>query len=148
MQRSDSGGALQFGGGNKMRPRAEECELLGFPMLARPNTIRPRKRTFMGDTTPGSGAALPANVYSRKNPFLAELTRHELLTKPGSEKETRHFVVSLAGSDITYTPGDSLGAFGRNPPKLVDDVIALLGFEPGAQLSDPKGQSTTLREAL
>src|SRR5882724_6677284 len=102
----------------------------------------------MGDTTSGSSAALPTNIYSRKNPFLAELTRHELLTKPGSEKETRHFVVSLAGSGITYTPGDSLGAFGRNPPSLVDEVIALLGFEPAAQVNDPKGQSITLREAL
>jgi len=102
----------------------------------------------MGDTTSGSSAALPTNIYSRKNPFLAELTRHELLTKPGSEKETRHFVVSLAGSGITYIPGDSLGAFGRNPPALVDEVIALLGFEPGVQVNDPKGQSTTLREAL
>ncbi len=102
----------------------------------------------MGDTTPGSSAALPANIYSRKNPFLAELTRHELLTKSGTEKETRHFVVSLAGSGITYTPGDSLGAFGRNPPALVDEVISLLGFEPGLQVNDTKGQSTTLREAL
>src|SRR5438445_5319431 len=38
--------------------------------------------------------APPASVpYSRKNPYLAELTRHEHLTKPGSEKDTRHFVV-------------------------------------------------------
>src|SRR6267154_4243876 len=102
----------------------------------------------MGDTTPGSSAALPANIYSRKSPFLAELTRHELLTKAGSEKETRHFVVNLGGSGITYTPGDSLGAFGRNPPTLVDEVISLLGFEPGLQVNDTKGQSTTLREAL
>ncbi len=41
-----------------------------------------------------------------------------------------------------------MGAFGRNPPALVDEVIALLGFEPGVQVNDPKGQSTTLREAL
>jgi sulfite reductase (NADPH) flavoprotein alpha-component len=102
----------------------------------------------MGDSTPGSSATLQANIYSRKNPFLAELTRHELLTKAGSEKETRHFVVNLAGSGITYTPGDSLGAFGRNPPALVDEVIALLGFEPSAQVHDPKGKPTSLREAL
>src|SRR5258706_10359085 len=102
----------------------------------------------MDDSTPGPSGALPANIYSRKNPFLAELTRHELLTKPGSEKETRHFVVDLAGSGITYTPVDSLGAFGRNPPALVDEVIALLGFEAGLQINDPKGKPTTLREAL
>src|SRR5258707_15318914 len=98
----------------------------------------------MGDSTPGSSAALPANIYSRKSPFLAELTRQELLTKSGSEKETRHFVVNLAGSGITYTPGDSLGAFGRNPPALVDEVIALLGFEAGLQINDAKGNPNTL----
>src|SRR5882672_998888 len=86
--------------------------------------------------------------YARKNPFLAELTRHEHLTKPGTSKDTRHFVVNLAGSGLTYTPGDSLGAFGRNPPALVDEVIALAGFPPGAVVKDPKGRETTLRRAL
>jgi sulfite reductase (NADPH) flavoprotein alpha-component len=89
-----------------------------------------------------------ANPYSRKNPFLAELTRHEHLTQPGSEKDTRHFVVSLAGSGLSYTPGDSLGAFGRNPPALVDEVIKLLGFNPEAPVKDTKGQPATLRKAL
>jgi len=89
-----------------------------------------------------------ASPYSRKNPFLAELTRHDRLTKPGSLKDTRHFVLNLAGSGLTYRPGDSLGAFGRNSPELVEEVIALLGFEPEAAVSDPKGQPTTLRQAL
>src|SRR5436190_21537397 len=102
----------------------------------------------MGDTTPGSSAALPANIYSRKNPFLAELTRHELLTKSGSEKETRHFVIHLAGSGITYTPGDSLGVFGRNPPGLVDEIIALLGFDPNTEIKDAASGPSTLRLCL
>ena len=87
-------------------------------------------------------------AYSRKNPFQAELTRHELLSKAGSEKETRHFVVNLSGSGITYTPGDSLGAFGRNPPALVDEIIALLGFTPDLKINDQKGRPSTFREVL
>jgi len=90
----------------------------------------------------------PATVpYSRKNPFVAELIRHEHLTQPGSGKDTRHFVFSLAGSGLTYTPGDSLGVFGRNPPALVDQVIALAGFAAEAPVTSPKGQ-TTFRESL
>lgn len=89
-----------------------------------------------------------ANPHSRKNPFLAELTRHEHLTRDGSLKDTRHFVINLAGSGLTYIPGDSLGAYGCNPPGLVDEVIALLGFEPGAPVKDAKGQPTTFRRAL
>jgi sulfite reductase (NADPH) flavoprotein alpha-component len=89
-----------------------------------------------------------ACAYSRKNPFLAELTRHDRLTGEGSFKDTRHFVLNLAGSGLTYTPGDSLGAFARNSPELVEEVIGLLGFEPDAEVKDPKGQPTTLRQAL
>ena len=89
-----------------------------------------------------------ASPYSRKNPFLAELTGHDRLTKPGSQKDTRHFVVNLTGSGLSYTPGDSLGAFGRNSPELVDEVIALLGFNGGSAVNDPKGQPTTLRQAM
>jgi sulfite reductase (NADPH) flavoprotein alpha-component len=86
--------------------------------------------------------------YTRKNPFLAELTRHEHLTKPGSGKDTRHFVLSLAGSGIGYTPGDSLAVFARNPVSLVDETIGLLGFDAKAQIRDPKGQTVAFRQAL
>ena len=94
-------------------------------------------------------ATAPApSPYSRKNPFLAELTRHDRLTGAGSLKDTRHFVLSLEGSGLSYKPGDSLGAFARNSPELVDELIELLGFDPDAAVPDPKGQATTLRQAL
>jgi sulfite reductase (NADPH) flavoprotein alpha-component len=89
-----------------------------------------------------------ASPYSRKNPLLAELVRHDRLTKPGSLKDTRHFVLSLAGSGLTYTPGDSLGAFGRNSPTLVDELMVWLGFDPDAPVNDPRGLPATLRQTL
>jgi sulfite reductase (NADPH) flavoprotein alpha-component len=92
--------------------------------------------------------AAPPSVYSRTNPFLAELTQHERLTKPGSEKDTRHFVLNLAGSGLVYTPGDSLAAFGSNSPELVADVISLLEFDPDVVVNDPKGRPKPLRHAL
>jgi sulfite reductase (NADPH) flavoprotein alpha-component len=102
----------------------------------------------MEETTALIDAPSAASPYSRKNPFLAELTGHDRLTKPGSLKDTRHFVVNLIGSGLTYRPGDSLGVFGRNSPELVDEVIALLGFKPETAVNDPKGQPTTLRQAM
>ena len=89
-----------------------------------------------------------ASPYSRKNPFLAELVGHDRLTGQGSSKDTRHFVLSLAGSGLAYTPGDSLGVFGRNSPELVEAVLNLVGFNGGAAVNDPKGQPTTLRQVL
>jgi sulfite reductase (NADPH) flavoprotein alpha-component len=96
----------------------------------------------------GTPAATPTNQYTRKNPFLAELIRHDRLTKPGSSKDTRHFVLNLEGSGIAYAPGDSLGAFGRNSPEVVDELITLLEFAPSSPVKDPRGQVTTLRRAL
>src|ERR1039457_2137343 len=102
----------------------------------------------MEETTAVMETPRAASPYSRKNPFRAELTGQDRLTKPGSLKDTRHFVVNLAASGLRYTPGDSLGAFGRNSPELVDEVIGLLGFEPEAAVNDPKVQPITLRQAL
>ena len=98
----------------------------------------------MGDAEAEEKIPSIAVAYSRKNPFLAELTRHDHLTRPGSLKDTRHFVINLAGSGLQYTPGDSLGAFGRNPPALVDQVIGLLGFDPETITRD----TLTLRRTL
>ncbi len=80
--------------------------------------------------------------YNRKNPYLAGLIRHERLTKAGSGKDTRHFVLSLAGSGLKYTPGDSLAVFARNSPRLVDEIIRLTGFDPSSPVTvkDSLGQ--------
>jgi sulfite reductase (NADPH) flavoprotein alpha-component len=89
-----------------------------------------------------------AALYSRKRPFWAEVTGHERLTRPGSRKDTRHLVLDLADSGLTYTPGDSLGAFGSNGPDLVQELLAVLGFDPETPVKDPEGQLSVLREAL
>src|SRR6516225_11360759 len=102
----------------------------------------------MSLSTETAAPPLAKSPHSRKNPFLAELIRHDRLTRPGSLKDTRHFVLNLDGSGLTYTPGDSLGAFGRNSPEVVDELISLLGFEPDASLKNGKSESSTLRRAL
>jgi sulfite reductase (NADPH) flavoprotein alpha-component len=98
----------------------------------------------MADATSSSATA----PYHRKNPYLAELIRHEPLTKAGSGKDTRHFTFNLAGSGLRYTPGDSLAVFARNSPALVEEVIALLGFDADAPVKNPKGETVPFRRAL
>src|SRR6478752_1297765 len=95
---------------------------------------------------PPSTAGSP--VYSRKNPYFAELIRHERLMQAGSEKDTRHFVLSLGNSGLSYTPGDSLAVFARNSPELVDELIRLLGFDREAVVSSAHGERKPLRKAL
>jgi sulfite reductase (NADPH) flavoprotein alpha-component len=52
------------------------------------------------------------------------------LNGKGSEKDTRHVVLDIAGSGLSYTPGDSFGIYPRNDPALADAVLAALGV-PG-----------------
>jgi sulfite reductase (NADPH) flavoprotein alpha-component len=89
--------------------------------------------------------------FSKDNPFPALLTENRMLNKPGSAKETRHFVVSLAGSGLRYKAGDSLGVFPANRPEDVAEIIGLLGAN-GDELVSPQAlklpSALPLREVL
>jgi len=88
-------------------------------------------------------------VYTKDHPFAARVTENRLLSGPGSSKETRHFVISLAGSGLTYGVGDSLGIFPANRPKEVDTILAALRAEGDEPVSIPRIEGTVpLREAL
>src|SRR4051812_30784457 len=104
-------------------------------------------RNRMPDATTGPGAP-QGNLYSRKNPYRAEVILREPLTQPGSLKDTRHFVISLGESGLTYTPGDSLGILAGNPPPLVDQIISILDFAAEATVTLPGGQQRSFREVL
>jgi sulfite reductase (NADPH) flavoprotein alpha-component len=90
-------------------------------------------------------------TFSKDNPFPARLTENRLLNRPGSAKDTRHYVVDIAGSGMTYKAGDALGVFATNPPALVDEVLQRL-HATGDELVSPimlkLATPITLREAL
>jgi len=92
-----------------------------------------------------------ASIYSKDQPFPAKITENRLLNKPGSAKETRHFVVSLAGSGLHYKAGDSLGVFPSNRPGDVAEILQRLGAS-GDELVSPAmlklPAPIALREAL
>ncbi len=81
-------------------------------------------------------APVAASTFTKDNPFPAKITENRVLNKPGSAKETRHFVVSLAGSDLTYKAGDSLGVFPTNRPADVAEIVERLGAT-GEELVSP-----------
>jgi len=92
-----------------------------------------------------------ASPYSKTNPFLARITENRLLNAEGSIKETRHFVVDISGSGLSYTVGDSLGVFPTNRVEEVEELLAHLGAT-GEELVSPAmlklEQPITFREAL
>ena len=89
--------------------------------------------------------------WTRDRPFGACLIEAPLLNKPGSDKETRHVVLSLAGSDIAYEPGDALGIVPANDPASVEAVLAasgLSGAAPVALGGTPMDLGTALTRRL
>jgi len=87
--------------------------------------------------------------YSRSNPFQAEILENLNLNGRGSDRETRHIELSLEGSNLQYEPGDSLGIYPENHPQLVDDLIAVMGWNADeAVIVNKSGEARTLRDAL
>lgn len=74
-----------------------------------------------------SAPADAAAAYSKDRPFLARISENRFLNKPGSAKETRHFVVDLRGSGLRYKAGDSLGIFPSNRASEVNEILSRLG---------------------
>jgi len=68
-----------------------------------------------------------ASLYSKDRPYLAKITENRLLNKAGSAKETRHLIVDLAGSGLSYTAGDSIGVFPTNRASEVEEILERIG---------------------
>ena len=64
---------------------------------------------------------------TKDNPYASELLVKRLMTE-GSDKETRHFELSLKDSGLEYLPGDSLGVVPTNCEKVVSDLLHAVGL--------------------
>ena len=73
---------------------------------------------------------------SKSAPFSAEIMAHHKLTSDRSEFETVHVELSLAGSGITYEPGDAIGLVPENDPALVAAVMRAAGLGDDAALRE------------
>ncbi len=140
-------------GGTCVLPRAE-CDLdyegpfaqwmnAALSALSDAPASRPAIETAGPSTTPPEPSAL-----SRSHPFPGPLLQNLRLNGAGSEKDTRHFEISLEGSGLTYEAGDALGVRPTNCPALAEEILAALkctGEEPvpGNDQSD-----VPLRDAL
>ncbi|RFU68388.1 assimilatory sulfite reductase (NADPH) flavoprotein subunit [Bacillus sp. V59.32b] len=104
-----------------------------------------------GNAAPASVSAPQAgeSVYSRTNPFKAEVLENIDLNGRGSNKETRHLELSLEGSGLTFEPGDSLGIYPENDPALVDMLLEEMKWDPEEIVTiNKQGDVRPLKEAL
>jgi sulfite reductase (NADPH) flavoprotein alpha-component len=67
------------------------------------------------------------NMPSKDNPYASELLVNRLMTE-GSDKETRHFELSLKDSGLNYLPGDSLGVVPTNCEQVVAELLNAVGL--------------------
>ena len=82
--------------------------------------------------------AAPATVslYSKANPFAAEITESINLNSSRSTRQTIHLELSLEGSGLAYEPGDSLGLVPENDPEMVDAVLRAAELDADDALRD------------
>jgi len=93
--------------------------------------------------------ATQTTPFTKDNPLMASMKENRLLNKPGSAKETRHFVIDVSGSGLGYTVGDSLGVFPSNDTACVERLLVALGAGGDELVEVPKVEGViALREAL
>lgn len=86
------------------------------------------------------------NIPTKDNPYASKLLLNRLITK-GSDKETRHFELSLQDSGLDYLPGDSLGVLPTNCEEVVGDLLTTVGLS-GEETVEIGEESLVLKDAL
>ena len=118
-------------GGHRAAPLLE-CDLdYEAPAAAWLATTLPQLRGAEADAGPSvihvDFGATEAREYSKSNPFEAEITDLVNLNSSRSLKQTFHVELSLAGSGLTYQPGDAIGIAPQNDPAVVEAVLEAAG---------------------
>jgi sulfite reductase (NADPH) flavoprotein alpha-component len=89
----------------------------------------------------------PAPVHTREQPFAAEVLANQRITGRDASKDTRHVELSIEGSGLSYRPGDALGVWHENPPRVVDALLAAARLDGASEVAF-EGQCQSLREWL
>ena len=92
-------------------------------------------------------AVKPVAPYDKHRPFGAEVLTNQKITGAHSSKDVRHVELSLEGSGLSYEPGDSLAVIADNPPQLIEELLAALGFSGDEEVTI-KDSTIPIRDAL
>jgi sulfite reductase (NADPH) flavoprotein alpha-component len=101
---------------------------------------------MLAETATEPGAAVIHVDFSRAAPVEtvddaprvapAEVTTHINLNSSRSEIKTYHLELSLAGTGLTYQPGDAIGFTPTNDPTQVEEVLTAVGHAGDAALRE------------
>lgn len=95
-----------------------------------------------------AAAVVEPGADVRPRSVVARFAMAEPLHPEGAEKDTRHVVIDLKGTELDYVPGDSLGVLPANDPSLADRIVQMLGVSAETEVGDGNGHSRTCRDAL
>ena len=87
-----------------------------------------------------------SNIPTKDNRYASQMLVNRLMTE-GSDKETRHFELSLKESGLNYLPGDSLGVVPMNCEEVVGDLLNAVGLS-GEETVQIGEDSLVLKNAL
>ena len=88
------------------------------------------------------------DAYGRTRPFPAQLVTNHRLNARESDKDTRHFEISLEASDLDYEVGDALGVVPVNCTELVNEILRALGCDGEEAVPVAGHGEIALRKAL
>src|SRR5690625_1286328 len=87
------------------------------------------------------------SLYSRTNPFAAEVLENINLNGRGSNKETRHIELLIEGSNLKFEPGDSIGIYPKNDVQLVDTLLQTANWNADETMT-LKDKEISLKDTL
>jgi sulfite reductase (NADPH) flavoprotein alpha-component len=88
------------------------------------------------------------SAFGLKNPFPAEVLENIVLNGKGSAKETVHVELSLAGSGLSYEPGDALAVIPCNSNDVVADLLQAAKLAGDESIETKASGKKALAEAL
>lgn len=79
-----------------------------------------------GEAIENNGTPAGLVGFSRDAPATARFLSADSITGDDSARDTRHVVFDLAGTELSYEPGDSFGVYVSNDLDLVDSVLSAI----------------------
>ncbi len=81
-------------------------------------------------------------VYTKTSPCIAKIHSRTALNPSNKNKQTFHISLNIEGSNLHFTPGDSLGILPQNDPTLIRDLLSFMDLEPTSFVIDPRSQES------